>query len=75
MEAKSDNCNSQKYKCGTGDKDWLATLALSYFSENLQSDALLRLEASSALPVNRETLSKYSEYFRCVWLLISSINM
>jgi hypothetical protein len=65
MEAKSDTCSSQKYECGDGDTDWLATLALSYFSENnLQSDTVLRLEDGGTLPVNRETLSKCSEYFR-----------
>jgi hypothetical protein len=69
MEAKSDGSISQKYECG--DRDWLATLALSYFSENnLQSDAVLSLEDGGTLLVNRETLSKYSEYFRFVWLLI-----
>jgi hypothetical protein len=71
MEAKSDTSSSQIYDCGDGDTDWLPTLALSYFSENnLQSDALLGLEDGGTLPVNRETLSKYSEYFRFVWLLI-----
>jgi hypothetical protein len=71
MEAKSDNSISQKYECADGDADWLATLALSHFSEtNLQSDAVLRLEDGGTLPVNRETLSKYSEYFRFVCLLI-----
>jgi hypothetical protein len=71
MEAKSDSCSSHKYECGDGDTGWLATLALSYFSENnLQSDAVLSLEDGGTLPVNRETLSKYSEYFRFVWSLI-----
>jgi hypothetical protein len=76
MEAKSDASSSQKYECGDGDADWLAKLALSYFSEtNLQTDAVLRLEDGGILPVNRETLSKYSEYFRFVWLLIWLIDM
>jgi hypothetical protein len=71
MEAKSYTCSSQKFECGNGDTDWLATLASSYFSENnLQSDAVLSLEDGGTLPVNRETLSKYSEYFRFIWLLI-----
>jgi hypothetical protein len=53
-----------------------ATLALSYFWENiLPSDVVLRLEDGSTLPVNRETLSKCSEYFRFVWLLIWLIDM
>jgi hypothetical protein len=76
MEAKSDNSSLQKCQCGDGDTDWLATLALSYFSENnLQSDAVLRLEDGGTLPVNKETLSKYSEYFRFVCLLIWLIDM
>jgi hypothetical protein len=76
MEAKSDTSSSQKYECGDGDTDWLATLALSYFSESyLQSDAVLCLEDGGTLQVNRETLSKYSEYFRFVWLLIWLIGM
>jgi hypothetical protein len=76
MEAKSDTCSSQKYECSDGDMDWLATLPLRYFSENnLQSDAVLQLEDGGALPVNRETLSKYSEYFRFVWLLICLIDI
>jgi hypothetical protein len=76
MEAKSDSSSSQKYDCGDGDMDWLATLALNYFSEtNLQSDAVLSLEDGGTLPVNRETLSKYSEYFRFVSLLIRLIDM
>jgi hypothetical protein len=76
MEAKSDTSRLQKYECGDGDTDWLATLALSYFSEtNLESDAVLSLEDGGTLPVNRETLSKYSEYFRFVWLLIWLIDM
>jgi hypothetical protein len=76
MEAKSDSSSSQKHECGDGDTDWLATLALNYFSEtNLQSDAVLQLEDGGTLPVNRETLSKYSEYFRFVWLLIWLIGM
>jgi hypothetical protein len=76
MEAKSDTSSSQKYECGDGDADWLATLAFSYFSEtNLQSDAVLSLEDGGTLPINRETLSKYSEYFRFVWLLILLIDM
>jgi hypothetical protein len=65
MEAKSDSSSSQKYECGDRDTDWLATMALGYFSENnLQSDAVLGLEDGGTLPVNKETLSKYSEYFR-----------
>jgi hypothetical protein len=76
MEAKSDNSSSQKYECGDGDMDWLATLALSYFAENnLHSDAMLRLEDGGTLPVNVETLWKYSEYFRFVSLLIWLIDM
>jgi hypothetical protein len=76
MEAKSDSSSSQKHESGIGDTDWLATLALSYFSEkNLQSDAVLSLEDGGTLPVNRETLSKYSKYFRFVWLLIWLIDM
>jgi kelch-like protein 10 len=68
MEAKSDSSRSQKYECDNGDTDWQATLALSYFSENdLQSDAVLRLEDGGTLPVNRETLSKCSEYFRTLF--------
>jgi hypothetical protein len=71
MEAKSDTSSSQKYECGDGD-----TLALSDFSEtNLQSDAVLSLEDGGTLPVNRENLSKYSEYFRFDWLLIWLIDM
>jgi hypothetical protein len=70
-EAKADRCSSHKYECGDGDVDWLATLAVSYFSENnLQSDAVLQLEDGGNLPVNRETLWKCSEYFRFVWSLI-----
>jgi hypothetical protein len=69
MEAKPDSSNAQKYESGTGDVDTQATLALSYFAENnLQSDAVLRLEDGGTLPVYRETLSMYSEYFRFVWL-------
>jgi hypothetical protein len=76
MEAKSDTSSSQKYECGDADTDWRATLALSYFSDNkLQSDAVFSLEDGGTLPVNRETLSKYSEYFRFVWLLIWLIDM
>jgi hypothetical protein len=76
MEAKSDSSISQIYECGEGDADWLATLALSYFSEtNLLSDAVLSLEDGGTLPVNRETLSKYSEYFRFVFLLIWFVDM
>jgi hypothetical protein len=76
METTPDSSSSPKYECGDGDMDWLATLAVSYFSENnLQYDAVLRLEDGGTLPVNRETLSKYSEYFRCVWLLIWLIYM
>jgi hypothetical protein len=76
MEAKSNTSSSQKYECGDGDMDWLAMLALSYFSENnLQSDAVLSLEDGGTLPVNRETLSKYSEYFRFVWFLTWLIDM
>jgi hypothetical protein len=76
MEAKSDSSSSQKYECGDGDMETQATLALSHFSENnLQSDAVLRLEDGGTLPVNRETLSKYSEYFRFVSLLIWLIDM
>jgi hypothetical protein len=76
MEAKSDTSTSQKYECCDGDTDWIATLALSYFSEtNLQSDAVLSSEDGGTLPVNRETLSKYSEYFRFVWLLIWLIGI
>jgi kelch-like protein 10 len=68
MEAKSDICSSQKYECGYGDTDWLATLALRYFSENnLHSDAVLSLEDGGTLPVNRKTLSKCSEYFRTLF--------
>jgi hypothetical protein len=75
MEAKLDS-RSQKYECGDGDMETQATLALSYFSENnLPCDALLRLEDGGTLPVNRETLSKYNEYFRFVWLLIWLIDM
>jgi hypothetical protein len=71
MEAKSDSSSSQKYECCDGDTDWIATLALSYFSDNnLRSDAVLSLDDGGTLPVNRETLSKYSEYFRFVSLLI-----
>jgi hypothetical protein len=47
-------------------------------SEDIQhqmSDAVLRLEDGGTLPVNRETLSKYSEYFRFVWLLIRLTDM
>jgi hypothetical protein len=76
MEATSDTCSSQKYECGDGDTDWLARLALNYFSENnLHSDAVLQLEDGGTLPVNRETLSKCSEYFRFVWLLKWLIDM
>jgi hypothetical protein len=76
MEAKSDTSSTQKYECGDEDMDWLATLALSYFAvNNLHSDAVLRLEDGGNLPVNRETLSKYSEYFRFVSLLIWLIDM
>jgi hypothetical protein len=71
MEAKPESSNAQKYEGGTGDTETQATLALSYFSENnLQSDAVLQLEDGGTLPANRETLSKCSEYFRFVWLLI-----
>jgi hypothetical protein len=76
MEAKPDSSRSQKYECGDRNMETQATLALSYFSENnLQSDAVLRLEDGVTLPVNRETLSKYSEYFRFVWLSIWLIDM
>jgi hypothetical protein len=76
MESKPDSSSSQKYESGTGDMETQATLALSYFSENiLQSDAVLRLEDGGTLAVNRETLSKCSEYFRFVWLLIWLIQM
>jgi hypothetical protein len=76
MEAKPDSSNAQKYESGTADMETPATLALSYFSENnLPCDAVLRLEDGGTLPVNRETLSKYSEYFRFVWLLIWLIDM
>jgi hypothetical protein len=69
MEAKPDSSSAQKYECGDGDMEKQATLALSYLSDNnLQSVAVLRLEDGGTLPVNRETLSKYSEYFRFVWL-------
>jgi kelch-like protein 10 len=69
MEAKSDSSSSQKYECGNGDIETQATLAFSYFSENnLTCDAVLRLEDGGTLPLNRDTLSKYSEYFRFVWL-------
>jgi hypothetical protein len=68
MEAKPDSSSSQKYESSTGDMERQATLALSYFSENnLQSDAVLSLEDGGTLPVNRETLSKYSEYFRTLF--------
>jgi hypothetical protein len=67
MEAKTDSSNAQKYECGDGNMETQATLALSYFSDNnLPSDAVLRLEDGGTLPVNRETLSKCSEYFRCL---------
>jgi hypothetical protein len=36
---------------------------------------VLRLEDGGTLPVNRETLSKCSQYFRFVWLLIWLIDM
>jgi hypothetical protein len=76
MVAKSDSCSSQKYECGDGDMETQATLALGYFSEsNLLSDAVLQLEDCGTLLVNREALSKYSEYFRFVWLLIWLIDM
>jgi hypothetical protein len=76
MGAKSDSSSSHTYESGDGDTDWLATLALSYFSENnLQSDSVLSLEDGGTLPVNRETLSKCSEYFRFVWLLIWLIDI
>jgi hypothetical protein len=76
MEAKSDTSSSQKYECGDGDTACLATLAFRYFPENnLLSDAVLRLEDGGTLTVNRETLSKCSEYFRFVWLLIWLIDM
>jgi hypothetical protein len=76
MEAKPDSSNAQKYDSGTGDMETQSTLALSYFSENnLQSDAVLRLEDGGTLTVNRETLSKCSEYFRFVWLLIRLIDI
>jgi hypothetical protein len=75
MESKSDTSSSQKYESGDGDTDWQATLALSYFSENnLPCDAVLGLEDGGTLPVNKETLSKCSEYFRFVWLLIWLID-
>jgi hypothetical protein len=64
MEAKSDTCNSQKYECGDGNMDWLAMLALSYFSENdLQSDAVLQLEDRDALPAYSDTCS--SQKYEC----------
>jgi hypothetical protein len=66
MEAKSDSWSSQKYECGDGDMETQATLAFSYSENNLQSDAVLQLEDGGTLPVNRETLSKCSEYFRFV---------
>jgi hypothetical protein len=76
MEAKPDSSSSQKYKSGTGDMETQAELALSYLSENnLPSDAVLSLEDGGTLPVNSETLSKCSEYFRFVWLLIPLIDM
>jgi hypothetical protein len=65
MEAKPDSSSSQKYESGTGHMERLAELAESYLSENnLQPDAVLRLEDGGTLPVNRETLWKCSEYFR-----------
>jgi kelch-like protein 10 len=68
MEAKPDSSSSQKYKSGTGDMETQATLASSYLSENnLPSDAVLRLEDGGSLPVNRETVSKCSEYFRTLF--------
>jgi kelch-like protein 10 len=68
MEAKPNTSSSQKYEYGDGDTDWPATLALSYLSENnLQSDAVLSLEDGGTIPVNRETLTKYSEYFRTIF--------
>jgi hypothetical protein len=76
MEAKQDSNSSHKYEIGTRDMETQSTLALSYFSENnLQSDAVLRLEDGGTLPVNRETLSKCSDYFRFVWLLMWLIDM
>jgi hypothetical protein len=76
MEAKPDSSNAQKYESGTGDMETQATLALSYLSEkNLPCDAMLGLKDGGTLPVNRETLSKCSEYFRFVWLLIWLIDM
>jgi hypothetical protein len=71
MEEKPESSNAQKYGSGTGDMEMQATLALSFCSENnLQSDAVLRLEDGGTLPVNKETLWKCSEYFRFVCLLI-----
>jgi hypothetical protein len=76
MEAKPESSNAQKYESGTGDMAREATLALSYFSENnLPCDAVLRLEDGGTLPVKRETLSKCSDYFRFVKLLIRLIDI
>jgi hypothetical protein len=76
MEAKSDTCNSQKYVCGDRGMGTQDLLILSDFIENnLLCDAVLRLEDGGAFPVCKETLSKCSEYFRFVWLLIWLTNM
>jgi hypothetical protein len=75
MEAKPDSSNAQKYESGTWDLKTQATLALSYFSENLPCDAVLRLDDGGTLPVNTETLWKCSEYFRYIWLMVRLIDI
>jgi kelch-like protein 10 len=71
MEEKSDKISSQKCERGDRNMDKLALLLPNDFIEsNLPCDAVLRLEDGSAFHVHRETLSKGSEYFRYVWLLI-----
>jgi kelch-like protein 10 len=76
MEAKSDTCNSRKCVYGDGGVGTQDLLILSDFMQNnLLCDAVLRLEDGGVFPVHRETLSKCSEYFRFVWLLIWLTNL
>jgi hypothetical protein len=53
MEAKSDTCSSQKYECGDGDTNWLATLA----ENNLQYDTVSQLEDGGTFPTKSDTCS------------------
>jgi kelch-like protein 10 len=76
MESKSDTCNSRKCVYGDGGVDKQDLLILSDFMQNnLLCDAVLRLEDGGVFPVHTETLSKCSEYFRFVWLLILLTNL